>query len=479
MNAKRYSHVLILLAFCLFVSSLPISARVPNVPAQTPSTAQQQPAANQDPDQKDDEKDEKFDGKFIFGKVDQDLLSEIKLLDDRFEKEGVVYHDSGLDAYLTRVGMAVVADKKVENVEWKFRVLRDPVPNAFALPNGSIYINSGLIALLEDENQLAAVLAHEVIHVTNRHTYLRNRSIRKKVLAINILTTIGNWNLVGGPVGTAIGLVASISPLILALSVLGYSRDQEKEADLEGLKNATAAGFVPYGMPNSFKAMQKDVEGEIIQTFYMDHPKLQDRIAYTSNSISKDAKKLSDDETKTANADYLALMELVDRHNVELSLNGQRFRSAVFISQKLVDLHPDSTENVFYLAESYRMLGPRNAQLTDKQLTSGEKKKAAKTRDKRTLEEQDAELLKTPAGQAAWKANSEKSEQLFLRALELNRFNASARRGLGMLYERLNRKQEAASEYAKYLELAPNAIDTERVRRRLLILREQLHNPPK
>lgn len=479
MNAKRYSHVLILLAFCLFVSSLPISARVPNVPAQTPSTAQQQPAANQDPDQKDDEKDEKFDGKFVFGKVDQDLLSEIKLLDDRFEKEGVVYHDSGLDAYLTRVGMAVAADKKVENVEWKFRVLRDPVPNAFALPNGSIYINSGLIALLEDENQLAAVLAHEVIHVTNRHTYLRNRSIRKKVLAINILTTIGNWNLVGGPVGTAIGLVASISPLILALSVLGYSRDQEKEADLEGLKNATAAGFVPYGMPNSFKAMQKDVEGEIIQTFYMDHPKLQDRIAYTSNSISKDAKKLSDDETKTANADYLALMELVDRHNVELSLNGQRFRSAVFISQKLVDLHPDSTENVFYLAESYRMLGPRNAQLTDKQLTSGEKKKAAKTRDKRTLEEQDAELLKTPAGQEAWKANSEKSEQLFLRALELNRFNASARRGLGMLYERLNRKQEAASEYAKYLELAPNAIDTERVRRRLLILREQLHNPPK
>jgi Flp pilus assembly protein TadD len=65
---------------------------------------------------------------------------------------------------------------------------------------------------------------------------------------------------------------------------------------------------------------------------------------------------------------------------------------------------------------------------------------------------------------------------LFLRALELNRFNASAHRGLGMLYERLNRKPEAAGEYAKYLELAPNAVDTERVRRRLTVLRDSMNN---
>jgi len=122
------------------------------------------------------------------------------------------------------------------------------------------------------------------------------------------------------------------------------------------------------------------------------------------------------------------------------------------------------------------MLGPRNAELTEQQLTSGAKKKEAKTRNKRTLEEQDAELLKTPTGQEAWKTNTQKSETLFLRALELNRFNASAHRGLGMLYERLNRKPEAAGEYAKYLELAPNAVDTERVRRRLSVLRDSMNN---
>lgn len=444
MNYTRFFQV-VLLAISLILPSLPISART---------------------------QDQGSNEKFAFGEVDQQLLKEIKALDERFEKDGVVYHHPAMDAYLNRVGMAIVADKKLENVEWKFRALRDPVPNAFALPNGSIYINTGLLALLDDENQLAAVLAHEVTHVSERHTYLRNRSMRKKVLAINIISTIGNWHPVAGTAGLAISLIANISPFMLALSILGYSRDQEKEADLEGIKMASAAGFVPDGMPNSFKAMQRDIEGEQLNSFYSDHPKLQERINYTTTAIAAGARKLNDDEAETAKDDYLAVMELVDRHNVELAINEARFRSAVYVSYKLVNQRPESSENVFYLAESYRTLGPRNAALTDKQLTSGAKKKEAKNRAKRTLEELDAELLKTPEGQAAWKANSEKSEQLFLRAIELNRFNASARRGLGMLYEKLNRKDDAANQYAAYIELAPNAIDTERIRRRLALLKE-------
>jgi beta-barrel assembly-enhancing protease len=412
---------------------------------------------------------------FEFGKVDLDLLSEIQLLDERLEKEGVVYREPTLDAYLDRVGNALVAGQEIENVKWKFRALRDPAPNAFALPNGSIYINTGLLALLEDEGQVAAVLAHEVTHVSKRHTYLQNRSLRKKVLAINILNTIGAWTPVGGPAGLAIDLIASISPLMLALSVFGYSRELEKEADTEGLKTMTAAGYAPEEMVNSFKALQKDIEGEQLSSFYNDHPKLQDRVSYTSSAIPATAKRLSEEEAKNSKADYSAEMEAVDRHDVELALNESRFRSAVFVSQKLVDSHPDSSENIFYLAESYRMLGPRDPVLTSKDLTSGAKKKAAKKLDKKTFEELEAELMKTPAGQEAWKVNQEKAEKLYLDALELNRFNAAAHRGLGMLYEKVGKQNLAASEYAKYLELAPNAIDTERIRRRLTVLRQSMN----
>ena len=165
MNVKR-SYQAYLLAFSILLTSLPLTGfttRAVRSPIQT--NAQTNEA-------------------FKFGKVDLDLLEQINLLDKRFEKEGLVYHDADLDAFLDRVGKTVVAEKQMENVDWRFHALRDPVPNAFALPNGSIYVNTGLLALLDDEGQLAGVLAHEMTHVARRHTSLQNRSIRKKVLAI-------------------------------------------------------------------------------------------------------------------------------------------------------------------------------------------------------------------------------------------------------------------------------------------------------
>jgi predicted Zn-dependent protease len=431
-----------------------IAASPARIPVQTPA---QGPIGTNEP--------------FKFGKVDLELLAQVNLLDQRFEKEGLVYHEGELEAYLDRVGQAVAANKEIENVNWKFRALRDPAPNAFALPNGSIYINTGLLALLENEAQLAGVLAHEVIHVSNRHTYQQNRSIRKKVLAINILGVISTWNPVGGAAGIAIDLIATVSPFMLVLSIFGYSRELEKEADLEGLKNVSAAGYAPEQMVGSFKLLQKDIEGEQVTSFYNDHPKLRDRVTYITNNISSSAKKLSDEELRNAEVQYLRQMENVDRHDVELAINHGRFRSAYYVSRKLVDFHPESTENLFYLAESYRALGPRVPELTAAELTGGAKKKAAKDRDKRTVEEQEAELMKTPAGQQAWKTNQQKAEEFYLRALELNRFNYLAHRGLGMLYEKLARKDEATAEYRKYLELAPNAFDSERIRRRLQALR--------
>ena len=446
-----------LLALSILLTSLPVSGFTPRairLPTQAP--AQGSSPANET---------------FKFGKTDLDLLEQVNLLDQRFEKEGLVYHDAALDAYLNGVGKTVVAEKQMENVAWRFHVLRDPTPNAFALPNGSIYVNTGLLALLDDEGQLAAVLAHEMTHVSRRHTYERNRSIRKKVLAINILNTIGAWNPVSGAAGAAIDLIANISPFILVLSIFGYSRDQEKEADLEGLKTLTTAGYAPEEMVNSLKLLQKDIEGEQLNSFYSDHPKLQERVNYVGSSISSTANKLSAEQLRDAKTQYLTQMEKVDRHDVELAIGAGRFRTAIFVSQKLVDFHPDSSENVFYLAESYRELGPRNAELTSKELSGGAKKKAAKNRRKRTLEEQEAELMKTPAGQQAWKTNQEKAEQLYLRALDLNRFNSVAHRGIGMLYEKIGKKDEAAMEYGKYVELAPNAVDSERFRRRIITIK--------
>jgi tetratricopeptide (TPR) repeat protein len=160
------------------------------------------------------------------------------------------------------------------------------------------------------------------------------------------------------------------------------------------------------------------------------------------------------------------------RHNLQLSINGGRFRSAVLLAQRLVDFEPDS-ENLFWLAEAYRNLGPRTPQLTEKELTNNAKKDAAKKREKRTLEEEERELLATPAGQENWQQHQKKAEELYLRALAVENPFPVTHRGLGMLYEKLGRVDDAVAEYQKYIELSPSANDRERIQRRIEASKKQ------
>src|SRR5438132_8748217 len=202
MRARMLKHrrKIIVATLCLCLLLPPISA-----------------AATQDPPQPPPAKID-----FKFEKVDLDLLEQVNLLDKRFERDGLVYADEPTNAYLQRVGESLVPrDLKLEHVVWKFRALRDPVPNAFALPNGSIYVNTGVMSLCDNESQLAAILAHEITHVLRRHTYLQNRSNRKKILTINIINAVGVWNPVGGVAGLAVGIIAAVAPFLLVATMHG------------------------------------------------------------------------------------------------------------------------------------------------------------------------------------------------------------------------------------------------------------------
>src|SRR5258708_6645783 len=128
---------------------------------------------------------------FKFTKIDLEVLERSNQTDLQFERKGLVYTDEEAAAYIENIGLKMVPETTPENVKWRFRILRDSELNAFALPNGSIYVDSGLLATIRNEAQLAAVLGHEITHVVNRHGYLENRSFRKKTAAINILATIG------------------------------------------------------------------------------------------------------------------------------------------------------------------------------------------------------------------------------------------------------------------------------------------------
>ena len=411
---------------------------------------------------------------FKFGEVDLEVLEQSNLLDVRFERDGLVLADESANAFLRRVGRSLIPRGLVlENVTWNFRVLRDPQPNAFALPNGSIYVTTGLMSLVDNESQLAAIIAHELTHVMRRHTYLHNRSTRKKHLTMNVMQAVGAYAPLS-VVGAVILAVTTVAPFIMVATIYGYSRELEREADLKGVDMMISAEYSPEEMVNVMKLLDKDFEGENIRLFYNDHPSLDERIKYLSGYLGARADRVTHQmELNKERAAYFRNMEPVMRHDLQLAINSGRARSAVYLAQRLVDFRDDS-ENVFWLAESYRALGPRAPQLTDKELTNSAKKAAEKKREKRTAEEEERELLATPAGKENWEKNQQLAEELYQRALKAENPAPVAHRGLGMLYEKLGRASDAAAAYEKYLELSPTAIDRERIQRRMTALKEKL-----
>lgn len=152
---------------------------------------------------------------------------------DRYiEDHGWIYDDPVATQYVEHVGLSVVPPDTPENVHWRFRIMRDPVPNAFALPNGTIYVNSGLLSRLQNEAQLAAVLAHESTHVYNRHTYLGFRDMRKKMVAIDIFEVAATAAAYGGVNYGIVAAIGNVIPLAIITSIFGYRSDLEHEADV-------------------------------------------------------------------------------------------------------------------------------------------------------------------------------------------------------------------------------------------------------
>jgi len=410
---------------------------------------------------------------FKFGEVDIEILEQADLLDARFDRDGLVLADEATNAYLRRIGQSLVPrDLKLERVTWKFRALRDPQPNAFALPNGSIYVTTGLMTLIDNESQLAAIIAHELTHVMRRHTYLSNRSNRKKFLTMNVMQAVGAYAPLS-VVGAVIMAVTTVAPFIMMATIYGYSRDLEREADLKGIDMMISAEYPPEEMVNVMKLLDKDIEGENVQLFYNDHPALDERIKYLSSYLGARANTVTPQmELNRERKLYFQKLEPMMRHNVQLAINAARARSALYFAQRLVDFHGDS-ENLFWLAESYRALGPRAPQLTEKELTNSGKKDASKLREKRTAEEEERDLLATPLGKDNWQKHQQLAEELYQRALNDENPTPVAHRGLGMLYEKLGRGTDAVVQYEKYLEQAPAATDRERIQRRITVLKEK------
>ncbi len=157
----------------------------------------------------------------------------------------------------------------------KFRVtiLNSPAVNAFALPNGRLYITRGLVALANDQAELASVLGHEMGHVIAHHAQIREQKARQTALIGHVVSDVLSDPQVG-----ALALAKS------KLALASFSRAQEFEADAIGIKTSARAGFDPYGAARFLADMQRNADLKARDRdahavdFLSDHPSTPDRV---------------------------------------------------------------------------------------------------------------------------------------------------------------------------------------------------------
>ena len=192
------------------------------------------------------------------------------------ESKNKVTQDSILADYVNWLGQKIASLSDRKDIEYHFKVLESEEINAFACPGGFIYIYSGLLKNMDNEAQLAGVLAHEIGHVVARHSVKR----LQQVLGLQVLLSLAlgeSSELTQRAVATGIGVILQ-----------GYSRQNEFEADYNGAYYMTKAGYNPEGMIQLFGKFEEMEEGRknaFLDQLLASHPPTPDRIAKVKEHI--------------------------------------------------------------------------------------------------------------------------------------------------------------------------------------------------
>src|SRR6266446_4607823 len=219
-------------------------------------------------------------------------------------KKAKVYDDPLLEEYLAGIGDRLTPEqvRAAGGPGFKFGVLRDPTLNAFALPNGHIYLHTGLLARLDNEAQLAMIVGHEMTHVTHRHALSFTRDAQHEQIpftvvavaaSIGVAVAAGSRAGSGDDIGTAVlsqtaNVLLGLGLQLAAIAAInGYGRDLEREADAGGMANLVRAGYDPKEASKVFDRLRQESKdrGSLETFFFGSHPKLTERVATTTDLI--------------------------------------------------------------------------------------------------------------------------------------------------------------------------------------------------
>lgn len=209
-----------------------------------------------------------------------DTESEIALgrdMDNQIQRKLKILSDPQMQYRLENIGNRVAAASDRGDLAYHFKIVKDKELNAFAIPGGFIYVNSGLMDIAGDD-EVACVLAHEIGHIAARHSVKKLQAVMSYQIIMGI--TLG----ISGKQG-----VVKATDIAFDLVNLGYSRKDEFLADKLSVKYTKRAGFNPYGMVTFFEKLKKEAEKNgpnFNLVFLSSHPPIEERIKNIEKEIT-------------------------------------------------------------------------------------------------------------------------------------------------------------------------------------------------
>jgi predicted Zn-dependent protease len=275
-----------------------------------------------------------------------------------------LYQDPLLEDYLVQVAGHLNPESMAVNpeIDYTVTVIENPTLNAFAFPHGAIYVHTGLLARMENEDQLATVLGHEMTHVEYRHMLRHQRSAKNKQIGFSV-GAVAAAVILAGEAGDAYGegkygkaarldvlghlMIGLGLQLAFIAAVNGYGRDLEREADEGGFAKMTASGYDIDEAPAIYQALLDDQgeSGDMEVFFFGSHPKLASRIESANEWIDEHPDELSTPRTPRPDPDaFDRRIRPVIRDDARLNLERGRLNLAASQLDRVSDLMPEDPE---------------------------------------------------------------------------------------------------------------------------------------
>ncbi len=252
--------------------------------------------------------------------------------------------DFSVTAYINGIGKRVLQVMESQPFEYQFFVINTQELNAFAVPGGKVFVNTGLILAVDTEDELASVICHEIGHVVARH--IAKQSEKGQVLSLATLGAVLAGLIVGGKTGAA---VATTSVAASQTAMLKYSRDDEDEADYLGLRLLERAGYDRRAMLSMLRKMRRHTgpASSDPPAYLLTHPAIEERISDLEVQMARYAEPV--EPRKPVGS--------LTRIQTKLNVGQKDIAGAVTFFQNWEKRRPEDAEGRFGLGLALRRMG--------------------------------------------------------------------------------------------------------------------------